>query len=355
MKYIVWFSWWIDSSYVAYKLIKDWYDVLLVHIKQTYERNKCCLLPEELYKVSNNLWCELLIIDLIKEFKELVINDFVEKYKSWITPNPCIKCNEIIRFIALEKIRQEKWFDYVTTWHYAWLYNYMWENYLKTPYDTKKDQTYMLYRLSNIKLNWYRIINKIKFILDYKLKSEVINELKENWINEFISKESQNICFVPDDNYIWYIKKNYELPYNPWRILSSNWDYLWEHKWIENYTIWQRHWLNLQSNEKLYINKIDKDNNIIYVWKEEELFKEYFELKNIFFHEELLKQPWETYCKVRYHHKLQEIKSIEIEKNEKIIIRTHAPIRAITNWQHWVIYKIICWEFVIVWWWEIFK
>lgn len=357
MKYILWFSWWIDSTYTAWKLNKSGHEVLLVHIKNTIDTNKCCSLPNELTAIAKKLWLKLEIIPAINEFKELVIDEFANNYKKWITPNPCINCNEMVRFKILEKIRQKYWYDKITTWHYADITNIKWNNFLKIPKDKKKDQTYMLYRISNVKLDWIKLLNSIEFILNNTTKTELKKEAIKYDIPSKNTKESQNICFIPDDDYPRFIKQNYPdkfnntnkawFLFNKWAIKDKDWNYIWEHNWLLNYTIWQRHWLKLNINQKVYITKINPTKNEIIVWEEEDLYQKKVEIMNHFIHKEIISDS-QLHWKIRYHHPIQEIEQI-VDKGNILNIFFKEHVRAPTPWQHLVIYT----NDVLIWGWQI--
>lgn len=351
MKYIVWFSWWVDSSYIWWYLKSLWHDVLLVNLKNTIWNNKCCELPTKLFDIAKNLWLNLEVVDVTEDFKRYVIEDFIQTYSSWKTPNPCVNCNELVRFKILDKIREKYGYDKVTTGHYAKIVDIDWQSYLSRPMDEKKDQTYMIYRISNIFNDKHRILNSTDFVLSGITKEEM-KKIYEQHIWPITARESQNICFIPDDDHPRYIKQNVNYPIYPWKIFDTNWNYLWEHKWVIYYTIWQRCGLNINSNEKLYVVEINHKENSLVLWKEENLLKEVVNLEKIFIHKELLEKSWKVYWKIRYHHKLEEIEQISILE-AGINLKFINPIRAITPWQHCVLYKEIQWNTVVIWWWTI--
>ena len=347
MKYIVWFSGGIDSTFVAYYLKNQGHEVLLVNLKNTVWYNKCCSVPIDLMKIANFLWLPLKIVDVVKEFKQLVIDDFVENYLKWNTPNPCVNCNERVRFKVLEEIRQQMWYDFVSTGHYVKKEKIFDNVYsFSVPKDIWKDQSYMLYRL----IKYQNILKHLDFPLFKFKKEEVKENLKKINIPLDTSKESQNICFIPDDDYPRFIKqmKTINIPW--WKIVDTNWNYLWEHKWLIYYTVWQRKWLNLNTNEKKYVVKIDWENNILVVGDEKDLLSTKVKLA-----ENIILLPWfdknlfdKIYWKIRYKWKLEEVEQIE---NRGVVFKK--PLRAITPGQHLVLYWEKDWKLVVIWWWII--
>jgi len=340
MKYLVWFSWWIDSVFVAWYLKQQWHKVLLVNLKNTKEKNKCCSLPTELLKISTFLDIPLKIIDATKDFKKFVIENFIQTYLKWQTPNPCINCNENVRFQILEKIRKELNYDFISTWHYVEKIKIDDFYTFAIPNDLSKDQTYMLYRL----LNYQDIIKHLDFPISNFKKTEVKKIIEENNIPINTSKESQNICFIPDDDYPRFIKQNKNIQFPTWKILDIKWNYIWEHKWLINYTIWQRKGLNINTNEKKYVIDLDWVNNVLIVWNNEDLFKKTLKVNKLI----IQKYNWKIYWKIRYKAKLTKV--VNIQNNE---IEFKEPVRAITKWQHLVLYWKKDWKIFIIWWWII--
>ncbi len=349
MKFIVWFSWGIDSTFIARILKSQWHQVLLINLKNTIEPNKCCWLDKDLFNLAKKLDLKLEIINVIEEFKNFVINEFIKSYKNWETPNPCINCNEYVRFVVLDYIRKKYNYEFITTWHYAITHTSPKWNILKKWIDNKKDQSYMLYRLIN-----KPFFQNIKFIM-WKFKKENIKKLiKEKKIPHITMKESQNICFVPDDDYPRYIKQNTNLKYEPWPIYDVHWNYLWEHKWIIYYTIWQKKWLNIW--KKLYVVKIDTKSNSIIVWEEKELYKNELIISNFLTYNwididnlNILAKNNNLKWKIRYHHNWENISKITKINNNELKITFQKPVRAPTPWQHLVLYS----NNIVLWWWII--
>ncbi len=340
MKYIVWFSWWTDSVFVAWNLKQAWHEVLLVNLKNTKEKNKCCSLPTELLKISTFLDIPLKVIDATEKFKKFVIENFIENYTKWNTPNPCINCNENVRFQMLEEIRKELNYDFISTGHYVEKIKV--DNFFTfaIPNDLNKDQTYMLYRL----LKYQNIVKHLDFPISKYKKDEVKKIINEQNIPINTETESQNICFIPDDDYVRFIRQNKHIQFPNWKILDTKWNYLGEHKWLINYTIGQRKWLNLQSNEKKFVINIDWKNNILIVWENRELYKTKVKVDNLI----LMNYSWKIYWKIRYKSPLTEV--INIQNNE---IEFKEPVRAITKWQHIVLYWKKNWKTFVIGWWMI--
>lgn len=353
MKYIVWFSWWIDSIFCWMSLKSKWFDVLFVNIKNTIWKNKCCKIEPELINISKTLWIPIEFVDWTDIFKQIVIDDFIEKYKNWKTPNPCIRCNEFVRFVLLNRIRQQKGYDFISTGHYSKVVNIDWEKYIWQANDQNKDQSYMLYRLSNVFEKNERIMNFIEFEMWDKIKNEIKDFIAKKNISINTGDESQNICFVEDMDYPKYIKNNSNIIYSPWKIFDNFWNFLWNHKWIIYYTIWQRHWLEIDSKwQKLYVLEIDHKKNEIILWDEKYLYKNVIYVDDFFIHNDLLWKIDELYWKIRYRMKMEKIKKYNNLQN-KVEIEFENSLRAPTKWQHLVVYWKLWNEFIVLWWWII--
>lgn len=357
MRYIVWYSWGIDSSFVAWKLKSLWHEVLLVNLKITDEPNNCCNINSQIITSAKSLWLPLEIVDIVDEFKKYVIDDFVEQYVAWRTPNPCIRCNELVRFKILDKIRIEKWYDFVATGHYAKILDYKSDRYLWVWVDKYKDQTYMLYRLANqVNMEWKPLLNYLDFIMwDYE-KTQVMKIINKENLPIILAKESQNICFIPDDDYKRFIKQNSSYNISQWPVYDSWWKYIWEHRWIIFYTIWQRFWVDQISHEKLYVIKIDLKTNSIIVGPESMLFVKQIRIKDYFLKTDILDWnsflDWNVLWKIRYHHPLVEINSIE-QEDDILIINFNQEVKAVTPGQHCVLYYRISSGIIVIWGWFI--
>jgi len=341
MKYIIWFSWWTDSVFVAWKLKQEGHEVLLVNLKNTVEKNKCCEVPTKLFEIANSLDLPLKIIDVTKDFKKLVVDNFVNAYLKWKTPNPCINCNEFVRFQMLEKIRKEYWYDYISTGHYVKRVDIHWFYTFAIPEDKLKDQTYMLYRV----LKYQNIVKYLEFPIYKYLKKDIKKVISSENIPIDTQKESQNICFIPDDDYPNYIKNNININFKKGDIIDMKGNKIWEHNWVVNYTIWQRKWLDLKTNDKKYVINIDYKNNVIKVWDDKDLFQNKVCVDELLYFKDY---KWPIYAKVRYKSILQEVENIEWN-----CVFFKEPVRAITPWQHLVLYSYNDWDYFVLWWWKI--
>lgn len=143
-KVLVWLSWWVDSAVSAALLLEQWYEVVGWFMKNYVSDKWNCTTfkdAEEAIKVAKFLWIELLSFDLQKEYQERIIDYIFEWYSKWITPNPDVLCNNLIKFDVFLNKAMEQWFDYIATGHYARIREEKWMYHLLQWVDSWKDLT----------------------------------------------------------------------------------------------------------------------------------------------------------------------------------------------------------------------
>ena len=338
MKVLVGLSWWVDSAVSAALLLEQWYEVVWWFMKNYVSEKWNCTTfkdAEEAIKVAKFLWIELLSFDLQKEYQERIIDYIFEWYSRWITPNPDVLCNSLIKFDVFLNKAIEKWFDYIATGHYARIEGKDWAFSLLQWVDSWKDQSYFLSWL-----NQYQLSKSI-FPLWWMTKQQVREKAKEIWLPNAERKDSQWLCFignVPIRNFLMQ-----KFPEKQWDILDLNWKKVWTHKWAYFYTIGQKQWLWL--NFKAYVYRIDIENNILYVTD-----KDAEELKT----RELIAKDWHWINPNKWRDLLQSKKklsgkiryrqipavSCEIESNWDNSLRVvfDNEQRAVAPWQVFVLY-----------------
>ncbi len=264
----------VDSGFALYLLKEKYGDVCAIFILLESLNSacplKCCNL-ENVKSLTQKLNVPLKIIDARDTFKNEVIKYFIEYHRSGKTPNPCVVCNEKVKFkLLFENLLNIN--DYIATGHYARIVEEEGNFYLKKGLDKDKDQSYMLYRLKKDHLN------KIIFPLGEYLKRDVIDKFKKLEIYESIPDESQDLCFIKKNRSLFlkeiFGEKKGKILYVDGKVLG-------EHKGYYFYTIGQRSGLNISWREPLYVVDIDKENNIVYVGERQYAFKDKFIVKNL--------------------------------------------------------------------------
>lgn len=313
----------VDSSVAAIILQNSGYEVIGVTMQ---------LLENESDIKSAKSICDKLnvkhyILDLRKEFKETVINDFILSYKSGITPNPCVLCNKNIKFGKLYEFSKEINCDYFATGHYAKVgYDKELEQYVIRKSNAKnKDQTYVLYGIDK------NIIKDLIFPLgEFESKNQIRKIAQENNLEIANKKDSQEICFIPNNDYSSYIGKG-----ENGKIIDKCGRILGIHKGFINYTIGQRKGLGISHETPLYVIKIDPIKNEIIVGEEKDLYTNEVYASNLNF---LIQLNSEIKAKIRYSAKEAKAKIYLINDNKAKII-FEEPQRAVTPGQSIVFYS----------------
>lgn len=258
----------VDSSVSALILKKQGYEVVGVTMKlQDNDSNLNDI--QDAKNVAKKLGIEHFVVDLSKEFKNKVIDPFVKDYINGITPNPCVKCNKWIKFGKMFELANEMGFDYIATGHYAKIeYDKNLKKYILKRNDCKKDQSYVLYNLTQEQLS------KILFPNSKFEKEEIRKIAKENGLPVFDKPDSQDICFIKNGNHVKFIEGYTKNKLNKGDFLDENGNKLGEHDGIIKYTIGQRKGLGISFGKPMFVIKIDKEKNAIILGEEKSQYKD---------------------------------------------------------------------------------
>ena len=351
-KILVWLSGGVDSAVAAYLLKEQWYEVVAGFMKNYVdEENPNCSTykdANEAIKVAKFLWIDILSFDLRQEYEDKIIKYIYDGYQKWITPNPDILCNTLIKFDVFLDKAIKAWFDWIATGHYARIcppsegglkgvYNktsptppYKGGLYMLLRWvDYNKDQTYFLSWLNQYQLS------KSLFPIGWMTKPEVRELAKKVWLPNAERPDSQWLCFVWKVPMRTFLKKR--LPIKKWDIVLMDWTKVWEHDWAYFFTIWQSRGLDI--NKKAFVVKIDVQKNLVYVSYdkyEPELVTKHIEVKNWHRIGQEYKLPLECSTKIRYR---QEPNPSTMEiKDWKIFFSYNQDQRWVAKWQSVVAY-----------------
>ena len=262
----------VDSSVAAILLKEQGYEVIgITMILCQNENNTSCMnlnIVNDAKKVCDELGIEQHVLNLQEEFKKYVIEDFISCYQNVKTPNPCIECNKYMKFGLMYEKAKELGCKYIATGHYA-----------KTEYDEeykkivlrkskseKKDQSYVLYTMPE------DMVEHVLFPLgDFKNKEEIREIAKKYNLETATKKDSQDICFIPDGDYIKFLDEN-NIKFKKGNIVTKDGTILGKHEGLHRYTIGQRKGLGIAYKTPLYVIKLDKEKNEVVVGEEKEIY-----------------------------------------------------------------------------------
>ena len=289
---------------------------------------------EDARSVCENLKIPYQVVDFSEDFDKYVIESFISAYENGSTPNPCIECNFHLKFDKLFKYGKSQGYDYIATGHYARIeYD---EKYgrriLKRGVDTKKDQSYVLWRLSSEMLDF------TLFPIGETQSKEQVRELaRSTGLDVASKKESQDICFIPDGDYAAFIENYRKKTYPVGDFVDLQGKVLGKHKGIIRYTIGQRKGLGLALPASMYVVSKDLDNNKVVLGFNEDLFSsELYATEVNLSAIDTIDSPIRVQAKVRYN---QEAKWATANmENGKLHVVFDEPQRAICKGQSVVLY-----------------
>ncbi len=331
----------VDASVAAKIMKSEGYDCIGVTMKLhggedialDYE-NSCCNLSdiEDARNVAFKLDMPYYVLNFQDDFKEKVIDPFINAYKCGRTPNPCIFCNQHMKFAKLFDYAKSLDCDYIVTGHYVRVEERDGKFFLLKALDDTKDQSYVLYGMTQEQLA------HTKFPLGNMNKTDARALATDGGLINADKPDSQDICFVPDGDYASVIEKYSNSQDTPGDFVDKNGNVLGKHKGITHYTVGQRKGLGLPMKHPVYVKKIDATNNRVILSTNEELFETTLTASNVnWISGEAPTEPVRVSAKIRYRHKEQPCTVTPIGQ-DKIKVVFDEPQRAITPGQSVVMY-----------------
>lgn len=321
----------VDSSVAAALLKEQGYDVIGITMRLT-ELDK----GAEAKKIADGLDIPHLSVDFRDVFKKQVVDDFIKEYKHGRTPNPCIRCNQFIKFDYLHQKAKELGAEFVATGHYARI------SHITSPVsqfkllkgiDKRKDQAYVLYMMNQESLA------HTLYPLGEMTKEEVRELAKKFDLPVAGKKESQEICFVEDDDYGRFIKENCPEAVKPGPIMDQDGNVLGQHDGIAFYTLGQRKGIGSHKSLPKYVVALDRKNNAVIIGGQEDLLAKELIADNVsYISGKAPDEPLNIKAKIRYN-SLEAEAVLYSQEEEKVKVVFKRPQRAITPGQSVVFCK----------------
>lgn len=341
-KVVVAMSGGVDSSTTAWLLKEKGYEVIgATMCIGVIERSpsgpvRCCSLSDidDARRVALQLGIPFYVFHFREEFEKDVIEYFCKEYEQGRTPNPCIICNEKIKFGLFLRKALDMGADYIATGHYARLeFDEIKKGYvLKKAIDRRKDQSYVLFSLKREQFPY------IIFPLGEFKKDEIRKKAFELGLKVYNKRESQEICFIQDNSYHTLLKQRLKKSTESGPIFDKNGKIIGTHKGISFYTIGQRKGLRIAIGKPLYVIKIDRETNGIVVGEEADVYGERFIVDKVnWIHSDEIPNSFCANVKIRYNHSGAEA-MVYLRKQDEVEVIFKTPQKAITPGQAAVFY-----------------
>jgi len=345
-KVVIGMSGGVDSTVAAFKLKEMGYDVIGITMKvwedgspdYVEKEGGCCSLSaiEDARRAAEAIGIPFYVVNFKEVFKQKVITYFLHEYEHGRTPNPCIACNKHIKFDALLRKAHDLGAYYVATGHYSKVeYDESLERYVvRISAEDKKDQTYTFWSLSQDQLK--HILTPLGSI---ESKAEVREIAARFDMNAAGKSDSQEICFIPDDDYARYVRENSDVEIKPGNFVDTNGKVLGQHKGIIYYTIGQRKGLGITFGQPMYVVEIKPETNEVVLGANDKVFSQGLLASNAnFIPFETLEGKIEAYAKIRYSAKPAKC-TIENAENGHVKVVFEDMQRAVTPGQAVVFYN----------------
>lgn len=318
----------VDSAVAAYLLKEKGYEVIGVTFL-LYDDFKYSI--DDAKKVCDSLNIKHIVADWRSYFNREIIDYFVKSYQNGLTPNPCIKCNEKIKYGKFLKLADDIGADYIATGHYAKKIKVN-DYYSIERASSLKDQSYFLYRLNQ------NVLKRVLFPLFEISEKEETRDIARK-LNLFVAekKDSQEICFI-NDSYREFLKDKIESKKTIGNFIDLEGNILGKHEGIWNYTIGQRKGLNIAFGKPMYVVSIDSDSKNVVLGSNEDLYVSSLTASSInWIFEDAYKRNEDVDIKIRYNG--SSVKGRFELIDEKVNVTFYEPVRAVTSGQSVVFYK----------------
>lgn len=320
----------VDSSVTAALLLKQGVTVEGVTMKLT--AGICCDIASA-HAVCRHLGVPHRVIDAQADFSRAVVVNFISEYGMGRTPNPCIQCNDLIKFEMLLGYARTQGFDCLATGHYARIEQKNSSRFLlRKGADPAKDQSYFLYRLTPQQMR------HLLFPLGGLLKTDVRRVARELSLPAAERPESQEICFVPDNNYRSFLKEHAPETLRPGDIVLTDGTPVGRHDGVAFFTVGQRRKLGIAAGERLYVVRVEPESNRVVLGKRTDLETRELIVSNPNLSAiDRLSEPMAVTVKIRYRSPFAPA-TIEETRPGRILVRFEHPVTGVCPGQAAVFY-----------------
>ena len=283
--------------------------------------------------VAGHLGIPHYLVDFEPDFRELIIKDFINEYRCGHTPNPCIRCNRYVKFGLLLDKAIELGAEILATGHYVKKTVNDGLCHLRMARNIRKDQSYFLYTLTQDRLS--RLIFPLG---EMESKDEVRRLAREFSLPVAEKSDSQEVCFIPNDDYVAFLEGSGDLPDSSGDIIHISGKVVGRHLGTHRYTIGQRRGLGVAWSEPLFVVEIDVERNAILVAEEPHVFATGLTAQNVSWIIPPSSEELVTACKIRYRHQPVGCR-VRILDGERCEVTFDQPQKSVTRGQSVVFYQ----------------
>ncbi len=293
----------VDSSVAAALLVEQGYDVVGITMRLWTEarpeafsgKTLCCGIEDidDARRVAQKLDIPHYVVNLEQPFKRFVVDRFVDDYANGLTPNPCLNCNTYIKFDLFLERALALQADYIATGHYARRVDAADGVQLHTAVDPQKDQSYVLYTLTQAALD------RCLFPIGELVKSDVRAIAARHGLAVAEKPDSADICFVPGGDYREFVSRS--VADRPGAIIDRDGSVLGEHRGVQHFTVGQRRGLGVTTGEPTFVTSLDATTNVVRLGREEDLACTAFRTADTRWFVALPVEGLDVNVRVRYH------------------------------------------------------
>jgi len=317
--------------YTGYENIRHQYSGWRAHSDESSDLSRANAL-ERAHLLEQQLGISVEVLDVRSAFQERVVEYFIKSYQAGQTPNPCMRCNPIIKFGVCLSLARAMGASQLATGHYARIrQDHQAKFHLYRAKDSNKDQSYFLARMNQ------NMLGLTRFPLGSYTKTETLTLARQLGLTPLTPLESQDVCFIPETRYADFLARQPGFRSSEGPILSVEGDVIGRHQGLHRYTIGQRRGINIPAAEPYYVIRIEAAENRLIVGPKQALFANTCEVSDIRWIRELPPKNVHVDTRIRYRHRAAPSQLTLLNKNQA---RVHfeTPQSAITPGQAAVFY-----------------